>query len=124
MCYNFEVSLGTGIAAYILGYVLFQRNLTEKEIQIIIAFLIFSSMQFVDAILWFSKMKKDLLYKAIPNIGLYTQAESAILEKMIKASIGDIAVIQAKDLKKQLNLSHTAIYSSCRSRVGLLWKPV
>jgi predicted transcriptional regulator len=61
------------------------------------------------------KMKKDLLYKAIPNIGLYTQAESAILEKMIKASIGDIAVIQAKDLKKQLNLSHTAIYSSLKT---------
>lgn len=38
MCYNFEVSLGTGIAAYTLGYVLFQRNLTEKEIQYVIAF--------------------------------------------------------------------------------------
>jgi len=60
-------------------------------------------------------MKKDLLYKAIPNIGLYTQAESAILEKMIKVSIDNVAVIQANYLKKQLNLSHTAIYSSLKT---------
>lgn len=38
MCYNFEVSLGTGLAAYTLGYVLLQRNLDEKEIQYVIAF--------------------------------------------------------------------------------------
>ena len=61
MCYNFEVSLGTGIAAYTLGYVLFQRNLTEKETQYVIAFLIFTSIQFVDAVLWFSGMKKDYI---------------------------------------------------------------
>lgn len=61
------------------------------------------------------KIQKDLLYKAISNIGLYTQAESAILEKMIRASIGNVAVIQAKDLKQQLNLSHTAIYSSLKT---------
>lgn len=61
------------------------------------------------------KMKKDLLYKAIPNIGLYTQAESAILEKMIRVSIDNVAVIQASYLKKQLNLSHTAIYSSLKT---------
>ena len=42
MCYNFEVSLGSGIVAYTLGYVLLQRNLTETETQIVIAFLIFS----------------------------------------------------------------------------------
>ena len=60
-------------------------------------------------------MKKDLLYKAIPNIGLYKQAESAILEKLIRVSIDNIAVIQANDLKKQLNLSHTAIYSSLKT---------
>ena len=68
MCYNFEVSLGTGIAAYTLGYVLFQRNLTEKETQYVIAFLIFTSIQFVDAVLWFSGMKKDLLNYIVTSI--------------------------------------------------------
>ena len=60
-------------------------------------------------------MQKDLLFKAIPNIGLYTQAESAILKKMIEISINNIAVIQAKDLKKQIDLSHTAVYSSLKT---------
>ena len=59
MCYSFEVSLGTGITAYSLGYILFQRKLTEREKKTVIAFLIFSSMQFADAVLWFSKMKND-----------------------------------------------------------------
>jgi len=59
--------------------------------------------------------KKDLLSKAISKIGLYTQAESAILNKMIEVSIDNIAVIQAKDLKKQIELSHTAIYSSLKT---------
>ena len=68
MCYNFEVSLGTGIAAYTLGYVLFQRNLNKKETQIVIAFLIFSSIQFVDAVLWYSEMKKDLLNYIVTSV--------------------------------------------------------
>ena len=68
MCYNFQVSLGTGIAAYTLGYVLLQRNLTEKETQYVIAFLIFTSMQFVDAILWFTEMKTDLLNYILTSI--------------------------------------------------------
>ncbi len=60
-------------------------------------------------------MQKDLLLKAISNIGLYTHSESAILKKMIEISINNIAVIQAKDLKSQIPLSHTAIYSSLKT---------
>lgn len=60
-------------------------------------------------------MQKDLLLKAISNIGLYTHSESAILKKMIEISINNIAVIQAKDLKNQIPLSHTAIYSSLKT---------
>ena len=61
MCYSFEVSLGTGIASYVLGYILFQRNLTEKEKQYVTAYLIITSIQFADSILWLSKMEKNLL---------------------------------------------------------------
>ena len=43
MCYSFEVSLGTGIAAYALVYTLFQRDLTERK-KSVIAFLIFTSI--------------------------------------------------------------------------------
>jgi Fe2+ or Zn2+ uptake regulation protein len=60
-------------------------------------------------------MQKDLLLKAIPSIGLYTPAESAILKKMIEISINNVAVIMAKDLKKQLSFSHTAVYSSLKT---------
>jgi len=60
-------------------------------------------------------MQKDLLLKAIPNIVLYTPAESAILKKMIEISINNVAVIMAKDLKSQLFLSHTAVYSSLKT---------
>jgi len=60
-------------------------------------------------------MQKDLLLKAISNIGLYTHSESTILKKMIEISINNIAVIQAKDLKSQIPLSHTAIYSSLKT---------
>lgn len=68
MCYSFEVSLGTGIASYVLGYILFQRNLTEKEKQYVIAYLIATSMQFVDSILWFSKMKTNLLNYIVTSV--------------------------------------------------------
>jgi hypothetical protein len=60
-------------------------------------------------------MQKDLLLKAVPSIGLYTPAESAILKKMIEISINNVAVIMAKDLKKQLSFSHTAVYSSLKT---------
>ena len=61
MCYNLELSLGTGIGAYIVSYILFQRNLTEKNKKIITMFMIFSTMQFADSLLWISNMKKNML---------------------------------------------------------------
>ena len=59
--------------------------------------------------------QKDLLIKAIPAVGLYTNAESSIINKMIHVAIGNVAVIQVKDLKKQLCLSHTSVYSSLKT---------
>ena len=59
--------------------------------------------------------KKDLLFKAIPVVGLYTNAESSIIKKMINVAIGNVAVIQVKELKRQLDLSHTAVYSSLKT---------
>jgi hypothetical protein len=97
MCYSFEVSLGTGIAAYALGYILFQRDLTESEKKTVIAFLIFTSMQFVDAILWFTKMKKDwvnflvtsfvipiiLIMQVVYNIYFISETDNRLLDAII-----------------------------------------
>jgi len=61
MCYNLELSLGTGISAYVLSYILFQRKLSENDMKRLTAFMIYSSMQFADSLLWMSNMKKNML---------------------------------------------------------------
>ena len=61
MCYNLEVSLGSGLLAYILGFLILQRKLTIKEKQYIYALFIYSSIQFADALLWYSGMKHNKL---------------------------------------------------------------
>lgn len=65
MCYNLEVSFGSGLLSYILCFLILQRKLTIKERQNVYFVLIFSSMQFVDTLLWYSGMKHN-------NLNYYT----------------------------------------------------
>jgi len=65
MCYSFEVSLLGGILTYILGFIILQRKLNVKERQYVYFLFIFSSIQFADALLWYSGMKKN-------NLNYYT----------------------------------------------------
>ena len=59
MCFSFEVSLGTGLFCWAVGIYLLNKKLNKNERQNIIFLLIFSSIQFADAILWAIKMKKN-----------------------------------------------------------------
>lgn len=60
MCFSFEVSLLTGIFSWISGiYMLMNYTLPGTQYNDVILLLIVSSMQFADAILWKSGMKKD-----------------------------------------------------------------
>lgn len=60
-------------------------------------------------------ISKSLLLEAIPNIGVYTRAETEILKKLIDIEVDNISVIPIKALKSQLSLSHTSVYSSLKS---------
>ncbi len=62
MCFNFEVSIGTGIFCWSIAiYMLRTYTLTEFQRNKVILLMIFSSMQFADAILWYINMAKTPL---------------------------------------------------------------
>ena len=60
MCFSLEVSMGTGLFCWTVGfYLLKYKNLTKKQRMKVYFLLIFSSIQFADAILWYIKMKPN-----------------------------------------------------------------
>ena len=59
MCFNFEVSLGTFITSWVISLYLLSKKLKVKQRQDVTYLMIFSSMQLLDAILWYIKMKKN-----------------------------------------------------------------
>ncbi len=59
MCFSFEVSLATGIFSWSIGLYLLTQKLNKIQKQNVIFLLIFSSMQFADAILWYIEMEKN-----------------------------------------------------------------
>ena len=61
MCFSLEVSLGTGIFSWAVCFYLLQKDLTLIQQQYVIFLLIFSSIQFADAILWYIKMEKNII---------------------------------------------------------------
>ena len=61
MCFSFEISMLTGLFSWSVGLFLLQKKLTEYQRNNIIFLLIFSSMQFADAALWYIKLKKNLI---------------------------------------------------------------
>lgn len=65
MCFSFEVSLATGLFSWSIGLFLLSKKLTKQARLKVYFLLIFSSMQFADAILWYNKMRRN-------NINYYT----------------------------------------------------
>jgi len=58
MCFSLEVSLLTGIFCWAVGFYLLQKPLSSSQRHDIIFLLIFSSVQFADAILWSTQSQK------------------------------------------------------------------
>lgn len=61
MCFSFEISIGTFIISWSISLYLLNKDLNKKQKQKVIFLMIFSSIQLADAILWFIKMKKNII---------------------------------------------------------------
>ena len=60
MCFNFEVSLGTFVFSWSSAlYLLQTKTLTKIQKHNLIFLMIFSTVQLLDAILWWNKMKRN-----------------------------------------------------------------
>jgi len=69
MCFSFEVSIGTFITTWGISlYLLNKPNLNTKQIYDLYFLMIFSTMQLADAILWFNKMKKNIINYIVTSL--------------------------------------------------------
>lgn len=69
MCFSFEISIGTFITTWGISlYLLNKKNLNTKQIYDLYFLMIFSTMQLADAILWFIKMKKNIINYIVTSL--------------------------------------------------------
>jgi hypothetical protein len=69
MCFSFEVSIGTFITSWGISlYLLNKKKLNSQQINDIYFLMIFSTMQLTDAILWFIKMKKNIINYIVTSL--------------------------------------------------------
>jgi len=69
MCFSFEVSIGTFITSWGISlYLLNKKKLNSQQINDIYFLMIFSTMQLADAILWFIKMKKNIINYIVTSL--------------------------------------------------------
>lgn len=59
MCWNFEISLFTGIFSWRAVYLLLQKPQSKNTKLYLYSLILFSSMQFVDAILWYINVERN-----------------------------------------------------------------
>ena len=59
MCFSFEVSIATFFISWGISIYLLNKNLSEDQRHSVKFLMLFSSIQIVDAILWYNKMKKN-----------------------------------------------------------------
>lgn len=70
MCFSFEVSLATFITSWSISIYLLTKKLNKTQKQNIIILMIFSSMQLVDAVLWYIKMEKNKINYYLSSIAI------------------------------------------------------
>jgi len=69
MCFSFEVSIGTFITSWGISlYLLNKKELNNEQKSTIYLLMIFSTMQLADAILWFIKMKKNIINYIVTSL--------------------------------------------------------
>jgi hypothetical protein len=80
MCFSFEVSIGTFITTWGISlYLLNKKKLNSQQINDIYFLMIFSTMQLADAILWFIKMKKNIINYIVTSLFIPLILSSQIL---------------------------------------------
>lgn len=99
MCFSFEVSLATGLFSWGTGlYLLNRGGLTRSQHHDVVFLLIFSSMQFIDAALWYIEMKKNnmnfiITSFFIPVILIAQAVYNIYYRNKISHPLVDIAVV-------------------------------
>ena len=69
MCFSFEISIATFITSWGISlYLINNKKMNIKQKNDIYFLMIFSSMQLVDAILWFIKMKKNNINYIVSSV--------------------------------------------------------
>ena len=69
MCFSFKISISTFIFSWVTSlYLLYNRNLSIKNKNNIYFLLILSSIQLVDAVLWYINMKKNNINYFVTSI--------------------------------------------------------
>jgi hypothetical protein len=68
MCFSFKISIGTFIISWSISLYLLNKDLNKKQKQNVIFLMIFSSIQLADAILWFIKMKKNIINYIVTSL--------------------------------------------------------
>lgn len=68
MCFSFKISIGTFLFSWSISIYLLQKKLTTIWKKYIYSLLIFSSIQLADAILWYIKMKKNIINYIVTSV--------------------------------------------------------
>jgi hypothetical protein len=68
MCFSFSISLGTFAFSWLVSLYLLNKGLTTNQRHNVIFLMIFSSIQLVDAVLWYIGMKKNRVNYYVTSI--------------------------------------------------------
>ena len=68
MCFSFEISIGTFLFSWIISIYLLKKGLKKRQKQHVITLMIFSTIQLADALLWYSKFKRNNLNYYVTSV--------------------------------------------------------
>ena len=135
MCFSFEASIGTFIFSWGSALYLLSKNLTVPEQQNIYFLMIFSSMQFLDAILWSVGMKKNwinyavttylvptvLSLQVIYNLLVINKLWNPLVLFMILGTMVSLFTIHNGYSKESCNMFGSPIWGDAHSKLGMLY---
>ena len=124
MCFSFEASLATGLFSWSIGLFLLSKKLSNKLFHDVIFLLIFSSIQFVDALLWYNKMKRNNINYyatsiAVPSILVAQMIHNIYIRNKINNRFVDLWIAYAI-LYMFIRFNGYSVHS-CNSYSSPLW---
>lgn len=83
MCFSFEASLLTGLFSWSVCFYLWGRGgLTQRQSHEVLFLFLFSSMQWVEAVLWYTEMQKNTLNYVLTSFVIPLLLLSQIVHNM------------------------------------------